>query len=245
MPDTDKKPIEIVYDEAPLRMGYVQGDTKELVVCFSSVGNARAIMPPFEFVGTATATGRHGLFISDIGRSWMNGAQQAEIVTKQVKKIVAAQGITSVTTMGLSMGGFNALIAPRLFHVDRVIAFSPQYSVHPKHIPDEPRWVFWRRKINPWRFETVEPLPEGPQLFVFHGLQDDAAHAHAFPTQDNLDHFFFPAFDHTGLTTRLKEKGLLSRMVEHALAGRRVGVARVTKRMGGNFRSRFNEDPAL
>ncbi|MFT6450939.1 MAG: pimeloyl-ACP methyl ester carboxylesterase [Halocynthiibacter sp.] len=245
MTETEQNPIEIIYDEAPLRMGYVQGQTNELVVCFSSVGQTRAEMPLFEFINTATGSGRHGLFIADIGRSWMNGTQQAEIVTEQVQKIVEAHGITSVTTMGLSMGGFNALIAPRLFKVDRVIAFSPQYSVHPKHIPNEGRWAFWRRKLDVWRYETVEPIPSDPQIFLFHGLVDDAAHARAFPVQDNIDHFFFPAFDHTGLTTRLREKGLLSRMVEHALAGRRAGVARLTKRMGGNFRSRFNDDPVI
>lgn len=245
MSDTTEKSIEIIYDEAPLRMGYVQGETNELVVCFSSVGTERTVMPPFEYVGTSTAQGRHGLFISDIGRSWMNSDQQAEIVTEQVKKIISTHGITSVTAMGLSMGGFNALIAPRLFKVDRVIAFSPQYSVHPKYVPEETRWRFWRRKIDTWQFETVEPLPKEPQIFVFHGFQDDAHHANAFPLQDNLDHFFFPSFDHMGLMKRLKKKGMLSRMVEHALAGRRIGVARVARRMGGNFRSQFKGDTAL
>ena len=233
--------MAILHDTPPLRIGYQQGTVPTLVVCFSSVGTERNVMPPFEFVGAATAGGRHGLFISDIGRSWMNGAEIIAQTQQHVAQIRATHGITQIIAMGLSMGGFNALIAPRLFDVTRVIAFAPQYSLHPDIMPQERRWRYWQRQIDPWRFESAEPIVPTAQTFIFHGLKDDAHHALAFPAQPNLDHYFFPGFDHTGLTHRLKQRGLLARMVDHALEGRRTGVARIVKRMGGNFRSRYGE----
>ena len=42
--------------------------------------------------------------------------------------------------MGLSMGGFCALVAARIVPVDVVLAFGPQWSVVPGIVPGEERW---------------------------------------------------------------------------------------------------------
>jgi hypothetical protein len=66
-------------------------------------------------------------FIRDITRSWFNNVD-----IKLIKKFLNKKRINFA--IGYSMGGFNAIIfLHSLYDVRKVIAFSPQFSIHPKH----------------------------------------------------------------------------------------------------------------
>ena len=138
------------------------------------------------------------------------------------------EGIREVVTLGDSMGGFMALVLPQLTAVDCVIAFSPQYSLHPDHVPEETRWGFWRDRFPGYRHETVEPIdPEAQRIFVFHGdSPDEAIHWRRFPKAEGLHHFIVRGAKHD-LAADFKEKRLLGKLFRNAVAGRARRVRRV------------------
>lgn len=245
MTGPDRREIVTLVDEPTFRIRYATGSGDNLIVSFASIGRLRQEMLPDEFVGTALADpARHAIFVSDRRRSWMNSAFLAQCVSEAVATVVAQHRIARVTTLGLSLGGLSALIAARLFPVDTVIALSPQFSVDRRIMPDEERWAFFTRRIRRFHFPTVAPLPKTGRIFVLHGLSDDTAHMRLFPRQPNLDHFVFPKVRHSLIGRLLKESGTLAPLVAAAGNHDRVAVSGMLRRLGGEWRARFEAGDA-
>jgi hypothetical protein len=138
------------------------------------------------------------------------------------------------------MGAFCALAAASILPVSAVLAFGPQYSVDPGVMPQETRWAAWTARLSTGSCRTV-PLPEGPQLYVFHGLQDDSAQALAFPQRPGLSHILFPDHGHSGLVTHLKARGVLPGLIEAAFAADRRRLLRIAASAGGRLRQRLSD----
>jgi pimeloyl-ACP methyl ester carboxylesterase len=244
----DRIAIETLAEDAILRINALRREGPHLVVCFASVGKGWHLMPPDEFVGTiAKMPQTSALFVSDMTRSWMNNAHLRETVARVVCSMIAAEGITRVTTLGLSMGGFSALVASRLFPVDTAIALSPQFSILRDLIPGERRWRHWTGKVIAPDYPSVLPLSDQGRLVVVHGLGDDMAHMRAFPVQDNLDHFVFPDAKHSEIGMMLKRSGQLGPFLTAAAEHNKQGMVRALRSLGGIWRgryeARFSEEP--
>ena len=94
---------------------------KKTVLSFSSIGAGTKHIQNEEFFNL---TKKHNvLFIRDITRSWFNNVD-AKLIKKNISKKLCY-------AIGHSMGGFNAIIFSTLHNVQKVIAFSPQFSIHP------------------------------------------------------------------------------------------------------------------
>lgn len=234
--------IPLLFEKGPLRVRYLEGDGADLVVSFSGVGNKRNIEHPPEFPGIASA-GRqnHVLFVSDTSRSWLNGDGMAEQILYCIRAVVEHVNAERVIAIGNSMGGTMALHLSRFFDFERVIAFTPQYSVHVDEVPEEDRWFYFRKQINTFHFPKVEALrPKATKYFIFHGdEQRELAHALRFPKAPGISHYIMPETDHN-VAARLKEQGALALLVQNLINGKPRKFRRQMEELGGIPILRFN-----
>lgn len=214
--------IEPLREEDYLKIGHLPGRSDRLVVSMSGVGRRRNRMPPFEFVASASnGHDNHVLLVSDRTRSWMNRRTVSEAIVEQVEALKDRHGIKSVVTLGNSMGGFMALVLPQLTPVDRVIAISPQYSMHPGQVPEEKRWQFWRDRFPHYAHETVGRLdnPAGNVLILHGDSREERIHWSRFPRRKDVQHFILRGMGHD-LARDLQKRGILKRIVRNGIVGR-------------------------
>lgn len=202
-------PFSTLCDQHPLRIEVTPGTGSRLVISMTSVGTARHKWPPREFVRLASQDGIcHVLCVTDISRSWMNGDGLADVIVDTICDYALTHGITELVGVGTSMGAFNALILGLTLPFSRIIALTPQYSVHPDIMPDEPRWKFFRKQIAQWPYPKLDALPEVPcEIVMLHGdSAGELRHWRKIPTAPNLTHFILPNMDHN-FPTQLRENG--------------------------------------
>ena len=231
------RPLFDLTTSETVRLRYAPGTGEDLVISFSSIGRKRDEMPPDEFRGTILSDPtRHGLFVSDIRRSWLNDPHLCDVLAAAVEGIRQNSSVTRVSTIGLSMGGFSALAASALFPVHAALAISPQFSMVPGKIPGETRWRYWRKQIKAFRFETAEVAPPPAWALTLHGLLDDHCHMAAFTPRRGLDQFGFPDQTHSGLGGYLRNRDALASLLTAAIAHDRRQFARLIKAAGGGWR---------
>lgn len=210
---------EVLYSDPHLAVSCLeraQTGTGRALISFTGVGHAQGgvdVQRP-EFV---TAGNQYDaiFFVSDLTRSWGNlldFGKVAEIVASRV-------GTVELHCIGNSMGAFNALLAPSQIPVSRVVAFAPQFSVHPEIVPWEIRWEEYRRAISDWKYPSLEAVwsPQS-EYFVFVGNKGrDHKHARMFPKLPNL-HLTRVEGRHN-LARGLKEAGILQEVIRRCFAG--------------------------
>jgi len=237
-------PLTRLIARPPYAVDLADGEGGELVIVFSSVGHDPGRAPSPEFVATARgAAGRRALFVTDASRSWANAPGFDDVLTEALALMTARAPVTRIATVGLSMGGFSALVAAQVLPVNVVLAFSPQWSVVPGMVPGENRWARWTRELPQVRW-PVAPLPARGHAWLFHGALDDLPHALRFPRQTGVDQVLFPDLDHSGLVPHLKARGTLEGLLNAALEGHRRRVLRIAASAGGRLRQRLFPDDA-
>ncbi len=230
----------------PLRIRYLPGLSKVLVVSFSGVGSKRHQEPPLEFYKIAGNGGEnHVLFITDINRSWLNTPEMAEKIVEVIAQYSKRINADNVTAIGNSMGGTMALHLSKMTRFDHVIALVPQYSVDPKLVPEETRWMFFRKQIKNYIFRSLDNLPDNKTLyFIAHGdSADEKVHFKHFPSGPMIAHFILPQMDHN-LARTLHNKGILKSLINHGIAGRRWRFRQTIEAMGGMLRRRYDKRSA-
>lgn len=243
--------FERIWEAPPFRIDFLDGAGEDLVIACASIGHDPERPPAPEFVATAVGRGgaappRRALFVSDASRSWGNDPGFEAALRGALAAVTARAPVRRIAAIGLSMGGFAALVAARILPVDCVLAFSPQFSVLPARVPEETRWARWRAALPAeirWP-EAPLPPPGGAQAWLFHGARDDLAQALRFPRQAGTEQILFPDLDHSGLVPHLKARGALSGLLEAALAGDRRRLLRIAASAGGKRRERLYPEPA-
>lgn len=222
--------LERLWSTPPLLIDLRDGVGSDLIIAFASVGHDPARAPSPEFVN-ATA-GRRALFVQDASRSWANDPGFAPALQAAFATVTARAPVRRVLAMGLSMGGFCALVAAQILPVDVVLAFGPQWSVVPGVVPGEDRWTRWTTGLEITRW-PVAPLPARGWACLFHGGRDDLPHALRFALQPGTDQLIFPDLGHSDLMAHLKAKGGLTGLIDAALAGDRRRLLRIATSAGG------------
>lgn len=228
-----RRGFETLVDRPPWRIVHLPGPAPDLVIAFASIGHDATRPPSPEFVRTATAGGRPGLFVIDAARSWATAPGFGEALRTAVGVLRTRQEIVRIVSMGSSMGGFAALRAAEELPVDAVLAVSPQYR---PAAPGETRWRPWSDALSP---DLAAPLPESAWTLLMHGMADDAAQAMAFPERTGIDHLLFDGIAHSDLAAHLKAKGGLEGMVQAALDGDRRRLMRIAAGAGGKRRAQL------
>lgn len=126
------------------------------------------------------------------------------------------------------MGGFNALTIGPALGAKTVVAFVPQFSVHPDVLPVIINKNVERIRdrisipIAEWKYRTAEdyasgcpdtPCADSIASYIFHG-GDASEHQHAdlFATGDQRVHIEIPGVTHGGLLQLFKLKRLFSHL---------------------------------
>lgn len=226
-----------------LRIRYKPGRKDVLVISFAGRGGQTDNFkrPVNEFYNLASGGGdNHVLFVQDMTNSWMNGAGIADAVCEVVRSVGEEAKAKRLITLGNSMGGTMALLLPQLMHVDAAIAISPQFSVDPRIVPEDTRWMEDRSNIEKFRFTGISSVPfEHTRTTVLHGgKQSELVHALRFPRHKEFRHFIFPDYGHN-LASALHKDGKLAPIVLFAIAMRPRRTRQSVEAAGGMLRHRF------
>ena len=199
-----------------------RGPSDKLVVCFSGIGKHVNVCPPIEFARTASGNGQNNvLFIVDPNRTWLNGPDLLGRIGAEIEAYRQICGAARIMAMGHSMGGFSAIVASSITHIDEVLAFAPQISVHPDIVPDETRWANYRKNITQYRIISAADHFNGDTAYtVIHGRHGrEAPQRDRFPGRENLRHYVMPQTHHN-VPQRLRNLNCLEEVVNLSIEGK-------------------------
>ncbi len=221
---------------APLILHYLPGRTGKLVVALAGIGTRPDRAPEPEFVASAHDGGQnHVLFVSDNSRSWLNHPGLAEAITAAVRGLAAQIGAERVLALGNSMGGTMALMLAPMLRPDFILAFVPQFSIHPDLVPDETRYEDYSRSIAQWRYPAVPDLEAaGIGAIIVHGNRSrEGLHWRRFPqAHSRVLHFIIPRAGHS-LARLLNTEGRLHPMIRAAARGNVFRIRQIIREAGG------------
>ena len=170
---------------------------KKTVLSFSSIGAGTKYVQNEEFFNLTKKY--NVLFIRDITRSWFNNVDVKLIKRNISKKLCYA--------IGHSMGGFNAIIFSTLHNVQKVIAFSPQFSIHP-NITKDTTFRNHALRIKDWKYPKLEFSKNTDYLLIFGDDNKEKYHASLIPKQKNIKITYIKNCDHNTAKKLKKQKEL-------------------------------------
>jgi pimeloyl-ACP methyl ester carboxylesterase len=163
---------------------------------FSSIGRGTKYIQHEEFFNL---TKKYNVFfIRDITRSWFNNVD-----IKLIKKFLNKKRINFA--IGYSMGGFNAIIFSTLHNVRKVVAFSPQFSIHPKIIKDK-SFLNYASRIKEWKYPQLKFSRNTNYLLIFGDSSLETYHASLVPKKKNIKIIFIRNCDHETLKKLKKSR---------------------------------------
>lgn len=146
----ETEPLILIDDEF-CKLVMVKRDSDYVSISFSSTPPFSNPVPDFQWVGvTKYAT---SFFVIDKTNSWGNNLDW-ERIALIVNKYTPGKEVHAI---GFCMGGSNAILASKYIKIDRVVAFTPQYSIHPDFLTGESYLKQYYEHIDEW----LEPSLEG------------------------------------------------------------------------------------
>jgi hypothetical protein len=168
---------------------------KRTGIAFSSIGGGTKYIQNEEFYNL---TKKHNVFfVRDTSRSWFNN-----IDIKLIKKNIKERKIDFA--IGYSMGGFNAIIFSSLYKVKRVIAISPQFSIHPR-ISKDKDFINYAARIKNWKYPQLKFSKDANYLLIFGDSDKEKYHASLMPKHKNIKIMQIKNADHHFMT-KIKKK---------------------------------------
>jgi len=170
---------------------------KKNVLSFSSIGSGTRHIQNEEFFNL---TKKYNVFfIRDVTRSWFNN-----IDVKLIKKNITKKYCYAI---GHSMGGFNAIIFSTLYNIKKVIAFSPQFSIHP-NITKDTTFRNHALRIKHWKYPKLEFSKNSDYLLIFGDDVKEKYHASLIPKQKNIKIIYIKDCDHNTAKKIKRQKKL-------------------------------------
>ena len=171
-------------------------------LAFSSIGRGTKYIQQEEFFNL---TKKYNIFfIRDITRSWFNNVD-----IKLIKKFLNKKRINFA--IGYSMGGFNAIIFSTLFKVRKVIAFSPQFSIHPK-ISKDKSFLNYASRIKEWKYPQLKFSENTDYLLIFGDSSLEKYHASLMPKKKNVRIVLIKDCDHQSIK-KIKRSGKMYKLI--------------------------------
>ena len=159
---------------------------KKTGLVFSSIGSGTKYIQNEEFFHL---TKKYNIFfIRDITRSWLNNVD-----IKLIKKNLNKRKIDFI--IGYSMGGFNAIIFSTLHKVKKVIAFSPQFSIHPK-ISKDKTFLNYASRIKEWKYPQLKFSENTDYFLIFGDNSLEKYHGSLVPKKKNIKIIYIKNSDH-------------------------------------------------
>jgi len=168
---------------------------KKTFVAFSSIGGGTKYIQSEEFYDLTKKY--NGIFVRDTSRSWFNN-----IDIKLLKKNIEEKIDFAI---GYSMGAFNAIIFSSLFKVKRVIALSPQFSIHPE-ISGDKDFVNYAARIKNWKYPQLKFSNDTKYLLIFGDSDKEKYHANLMPKKRNIRIIYIKNSNHFSMVKIKKTK---------------------------------------
>lgn len=215
-PAVDHPSIPVLYEDDTLKVTGIEGTGPQCLVSFVGIGHALGGIDQQSEEFRKLSSGGWGpqLFVFDKTRSWGNALDPEKLASLTASHRAGR----SVTTLGMSMGGFLAAQMSRPLGASRCIALAPQYSVHPEIAPFDTRWTRYSDQIKSWRQPSLMGCfdPGCRYDLIFPDLPVELAHAERFPQAPNIRRFSVPSEIHNVAAT-LKDRGQLYPLLEALL----------------------------
>lgn len=219
--------IPLLRQDRRLWAWWHRGQSRRLVVVFSSVGHAPDTPPVLEFAKSATAGGRDSaLFLADPQRSWLNAPHLVDEMAEAIEAAREETGAEETVALGYSLGGFAALVLSGFTRFGATLAFSPQISIDPALVPDEGRWRRYRQRIPALRIRSAADhmSPDTRHCIIMGASRLEKPQLRLIPQTANVDLHLLPRTHHD-TATRIKKAGLLPQVMDLAFAGQRDALS--------------------
>lgn len=193
---------ELLVDDDELEIAWQDGRSDRLMVSFTGIGFKDPPEQFHEFPAMCWRGGQnHVAFITDKNRAWFNRPQLVSRTVETIRKRAAQAGITRITTLGNSMGGYAAILFAHPLGADRAISFVPQFTMDDR-VLREKRWQNYKAAMTEFQVPSLAGCMGGPtRFFVLHGgVGRDRKHYLRFPTGPNIDHYIMPLCAHAAAT---------------------------------------------
>jgi tetratricopeptide (TPR) repeat protein len=222
----------ILFDDGELRVRHVPCGGRVCVVTFDSYNDVvtldRAGFGENFFLGR----GIDAIHVITARNGWYQheGTRAALAVVRE-----AVRSYTRVLTYGSSMGGYAAIRFAGHVNGDTAIALSPQYSIDPRRMPLENRWV--EAQTIRFREELEQPIRGVRRTVVCYDPRSiDAVHVERIASECAIEQVRLPYAGHPA-TSYLVELGLLSALVDGLVEDRFDAAAFEREARAGRARS--------
>ena len=173
---------------------------------FTSIGQGVKYIQHEEFFNL---TKKYNIFfIRDITRSWLNNVD-----IKLIKKCINKRRINFA--IGYSMGGFNAIKFSTLHNVRKVVAFSPQFSIHPKISADK-TFLNYASRIKEWKYPQLKFSKNTDYILIFGDSFLEKYHASLVPKKKNIKIISIKNCDHKTIK-KMKRSGKMHKLINKFL----------------------------
>jgi hypothetical protein len=214
-----------LHEDKALKIFYDPGEGNTTLVSFSGIDfdtfgfgdyNPDAIDRP-EFVKITAGLVGDRFWIIDKLRSW-GSLMDWDWIHNFISPYLHEK---RVIALGNCMGGTNAIKFAYHTDVDRVIAFTPHWSIHPDIITQEifdKRTIALRARVVASGWKSLEGMFRPMTTYIHFWTPDaiDVPHMIAYPTIPNIEKIFFPTSEHS-IARLLKSKGVLYDILDQCI----------------------------
>ena len=178
---------------------------KKDIISFSSIAGSKRAVQMNEFFNLTKKF--NVLFVKDVKRSWFNS-----IDTNYIKSFLKKK---EAYCIGHSMGAFNAIMFSNCFPVKKVLAFSPQFSIHPQ-ISKDKTYLNYAALIEQWKYKKIIFNNKTNYYLIFGDSEEEQYHMNQMPNQRNIKKIIIKNCDHNTAPV-LKKRGELYSLIKKFL----------------------------
>lgn len=198
---------------------YIEGTNNTLVINFSSKGKEWKDKVVPEFSKSLKPLGCHIGHVMDKTKSWFNTPNIIDGITKEIDILQKKVNPKKVVFMGLSMGGFGAILFSKLCFCDVVLAFSPQIDIDPKLTSWDTRYHNYFVKD----FDFIVPHirnhfnKTSKYIIVLGNNKIDKKHIELIPKQKNINIIVNKDLKHHNPLKIWKEQNILTNQLRQLI----------------------------
>lgn len=232
--------MKMVYEGKDLRTYFSEGADDLLVVTFTQWTSTL----PATLFGSKPLTARGVSFLAfqSLDNHWWQTEEVIEAIDK-ARPILSRYA--RIYTYGVSMGAYAALVFSGMLGAHRVIAASPQFSIHRELVPFETRWEKESVRYPCRIHDPLAWVSETAEKFILYDPFNrlDSKQAGCFRAVKNTSFVKMSLTGHAALH-RFRDTGTLSRFMEMILKPDLTGVelqalAREARVLSASYRIRM------
>ncbi len=179
------------------------------IISFTGIGHGMGAIQLNEFF-RLTQSDFNVLFVKDTARSWYN-----KIDVPEIRRFLDDK---PVITIGNSMGAFHAAMFALDHPVEKVIAFSVQYSIHPDIVPFDTRYRRYAKAIDEWKYGELQLNDTTQYHFISGDEQMEVKHLNMIPRKANIHTSVIKNSGHK-VAGKLKKEGRLYSLIHDIING--------------------------